>query len=429
MKDPSAEEERSNASTPRDTYAFQEWKVAQGLVRTNMTEPLQAPLGNDESTHHRDATPKEPRDKRRIILLLSMVAVALTLAVVLIVTLSMVSSDKESTQQTNIAEKDPPNDVTAPPPTSVAPIVPGNPTMSPSTIWPTISPVTQRPSPAPVVAQSAPGILERLVPLVPYATVFTDETSIYNKAYRSIGAFNDIEQRFAVAVLNFALSGTFASATLPTCDWFGITCERDQVTAIAWPNQALFGSLPTMGLESLTSLVSLDLGENKIQGTIPAVLYALTHLEFLYLHENILTGTLSTRIGQLNKLRRLYLGDNQLTGMLPQELGSPGLGGANVRPLRTWNRLFSQFQSLTILQNISVSTTIIWWDPFHAIGICDACFIWIWARINFPERFQTIGRRVATRWIGCDSCTWTTTISEDDCPMLSVKLARDDCTV
>jgi Leucine-rich repeat (LRR) protein len=137
------------------------------------------------------------------------------------------------------------------------------------------------------------------------------------------------------------MGGNYTEKDRHECDWYGITCGNNTnvtksdkvVTDIAWPEQVLKGSLPTMGLHLLTALTTLDLANNKLQGPIPETLYDLTALHNLYLHENAFTGTISTQVGRLTALRRLYLGGNQLTGLLPAELGSPGLELVQARPL------------------------------------------------------------------------------------------------
>jgi hypothetical protein len=265
--------------------------------------------------------------------------------------------------------KDPPLDVTAPPPTTFAPIVPGSPTMAPSrSTAPSTELTTNAPTESPVAQSDRDvAILQQLVPLLQEAgaaldnpTVTTDliaalddATTLYHTAYRFLGrssnsTSSNLAQRFAVALLSLAVGGNYSNTDLHECDWRGITCSRTRtnnnnrtksddgiVTDVVWPDGSLRGTLPTMGLHLLTGLTTLDLAGNRLAGSIPETLYDATNLRQLYLHDNAFIGTLSTKVGRLAELRRLYLGNNDLTGSLPQQLGSPGLEITDVRPLGT----------------------------------------------------------------------------------------------
>jgi len=145
-------------------------------------------------------------------------------------------------------------------------------------------------------------------------------------------------QRLGMVLLNFAVGGAFASPTQHECLWTGVTCREDDYTVVQvrWPNYGLQGHLPNdIGL--LSHLQTLDLADNQIWGTIPESLYSQQQqLQYLYLQQNNLSGTLSEDISKLTDLKRLYLSSNFLSGTLPQGLGSPSLGGRNVRPLGTF---------------------------------------------------------------------------------------------
>jgi Leucine-rich repeat (LRR) protein len=67
---------------------------------------------------------------------------------------------------------------------------------------------------------------------------------------------------------------------------------------------------------------NLELGENKLQGSIPDVIYNLKNLSQLSLDQNLFTGTISPLIGKMSKLEILELYENQLTGKLPDSLFS-----------------------------------------------------------------------------------------------------------
>jgi Leucine-rich repeat (LRR) protein len=88
-------------------------------------------------------------------------------------------------------------------------------------------------------------------------------------------------------------------------------------------NNQLSGTLPA--LDSCFSLKSLELRNNKISGTIPALIFT-THtytLDYFSVSNNQFTGSIPTQIGGngISSLRTLYLDMNQLTGGIPKELG------------------------------------------------------------------------------------------------------------
>ena len=79
------------------------------------------------------------------------------------------------------------------------------------------------------------------------------------------------------------------------------------------------GTLPDLG--ALTSLRTLNLGDNQLSGEIPDWLGSLTGLQDLSLRDNRLTGAIPDWLGNLYLLEVLYLGDNQLSGPIPAALG------------------------------------------------------------------------------------------------------------
>lgn len=144
-----------------------------------------------------------------------------------------------------------------------------------------------------------------------------------------------IQQRYALITLYTALLGnipSFAYTTGNECEWPSIQCGTDpsnirtwQVTEIRMSRQSLSGGIPSEINLLSSSLIYLDLAENKISGDIPDELYGLLNLKYLYLHDNEITGSLSERIAKLLHLKDLYLGNNRFSGTIPS------LG---IRPLR-----------------------------------------------------------------------------------------------
>ena len=70
----------------------------------------------------------------------------------------------------------------------------------------------------------------------------------------------------------------------------------------------------------LGKVLSLDLSENNLTGTLPVEWSGLSGLEYLMLYYNSLSGSIPAELGQLSKLRVLDLENNSLTGGIPVEL-------------------------------------------------------------------------------------------------------------
>ena len=65
----------------------------------------------------------------------------------------------------------------------------------------------------------------------------------------------------------------------------------------------------------------LSLGNNNLNGTIPASIGQLDRLSFLDMRGNLLQGPIPPELGQLNRLRDLLLSGTELSGSLPPEMG------------------------------------------------------------------------------------------------------------
>ncbi|XP_051194444.1 receptor kinase-like protein Xa21 [Lolium perenne] len=84
----------------------------------------------------------------------------------------------------------------------------------------------------------------------------------------------------------------------------------------------LHGPIPGELLRSLRNLEALDLGQNRLTGSIPSDISSLANLRLLVLEFNNLTGEIPWQIGRLGSLVGLGLGSNQLSGSIPASLGN-----------------------------------------------------------------------------------------------------------
>ncbi|KAF8089493.1 hypothetical protein N665_0505s0043 [Sinapis alba] len=147
----------------------------------------------------------------------------------------------------------------------------------------------------------------------------------------------------ALLSLRSALGGrTFLWDTKhPTpCNWTGVSCDANRVTALHLPGVALSGQIPegifgnltqlrtlSLRLNALTGTLPLDLGScsdlrrlylqgNRFSGEIPEVLFSLSNLVRLNLGDNGFSGEISSGFKNLTRLKTLYLENNELSGSL-----------------------------------------------------------------------------------------------------------------
>ena len=116
-------------------------------------------------------------------------------------------------------------------------------------------------------------------------------------------------------------SGPYSPCGSPS--WTGVTCgpvgEVSRVVSLDVSEKSLMGTLPSTFL-NLGSLTWLDLQTNSLSGSLPSQLWTLGNLKALLLAENKFTGTLSSPVGELKALTCLSLQTNSLSGSLPYQL-------------------------------------------------------------------------------------------------------------
>ncbi len=141
---------------------------------------------------------------------------------------------------------------------------------------------------------------------------------------------------------------TWDLALSPT-SWGGITLENQRVVSIDLANNNLLGTLASdLGL--LDSLQTLDLSNNELSGAIPAELGNLTALTTLDLGTNELSGAIPAELGNLAALTTLDLGTNELSGALPNTLANL----TNLLNLKLENNAFTGLSDLTALTQLIV---------------------------------------------------------------------------
>eukprot|EP00980_Cylindrotheca_fusiformis_P007191 scaffold1514_cov118-Cylindrotheca_fusiformis.AAC.11 len=154
-----------------------------------------------------------------------------------------------------------------------------------------------------------------------------------------------LRSRYIMAVFYYSLDGpSWVDTTnewlseADECSWNGVTCNTEnQLQSIVLDSfMNIAGTVPselqltmpfsteTLDLKknnvaglgaALSSLKTLDLSENGMQGNFPSAIYEMTNLEQLYMQTNQMTGSVAADLSSLVNLRRLNLSTN------------PGLGG------------------------------------------------------------------------------------------------------
>ncbi|KAL7245874.1 hypothetical protein ACSBR2_001079 [Camellia fascicularis] len=109
------------------------------------------------------------------------------------------------------------------------------------------------------------------------------------------------------------------------CSWVGIGCnEAGRVIYIDIKSYGLRGTLSELNFSSFPHLLSLELYNNSVYGTIPSQIGSLMRLTYLSLSNNHLSGTIPSEIGMLGSLTELFLYSNNLSGPIPPSIGNLG---------------------------------------------------------------------------------------------------------
>ncbi|OEL30254.1 putative LRR receptor-like serine/threonine-protein kinase, partial [Dichanthelium oligosanthes] len=125
-----------------------------------------------------------------------------------------------------------------------------------------------------------------------------------------------------------------SNASIHFCNWHGITCSNTRVSRVITldlENSELSGTISPC-ITNLTFLRAIHLQNNKLHGQIPSELKQLQRLQYLNLSTNFLGGSIPGSLGSIPSLAYLDIRKNDLTGQIPVSLfNSSSLKSLNLR--------------------------------------------------------------------------------------------------
>ncbi|KAJ9178374.1 hypothetical protein P3X46_010262 [Hevea brasiliensis] len=106
------------------------------------------------------------------------------------------------------------------------------------------------------------------------------------------------------------------------CNWIGVTCDSfGSMTILSLTTLGLRGTLHSFNFSCFPNLISLEIRNNLLHGTLPSHICNLSKITLLDLSANYLTGNIPSEIGMLTDLNTLILSVNLLNGHIPHEIG------------------------------------------------------------------------------------------------------------
>ena len=141
----------------------------------------------------------------------------------------------------------------------------------------------------------------------------------------SVTEIPQIECEALVALYNSANGGSWVDNdgwlhTDTPCSWHGVWCTGGHVAGLELGGNRLSGTIPPE-LGDLSNLEGLWLEVNQLSGPIPPQLGNLSSMWILSLHVNQLSGSIPPQLGNMTNLQILSLSGNQLSGTIPSQLG------------------------------------------------------------------------------------------------------------
>ncbi|KAM3393985.1 hypothetical protein P3S68_002986 [Capsicum galapagoense] len=151
-------------------------------------------------------------------------------------------------------------------------------------------------------------------------------------------------------------------------DWVGVTCgsRHQRVRFLNLSNMDLTCVIPRE-LGNLTFLVSLDLGRNNFHGNLPQEMSHLHRLKFLDLSVNSFSGRFL--FGLVSTLETLNLKFNSIEGQVPKVIGSLiNLGVLKLRGNKLKGSIPLSLSNASRLETLDLSYNSLHWNIPEGIG-------------------------------------------------------------
>ncbi|KAJ8759848.1 hypothetical protein K2173_009949 [Erythroxylum novogranatense] len=157
-------------------------------------------------------------------------------------------------------------------------------------------------------------------PIVP-GTKMTIDEALYNFILAGDEAKALLNWKTSLGNKSQFLLSSWTGNSSP-CNWTGIACDDNGSTQyFNLSHLGLTGTLEDLSFSSFPNLLTIDLSNNSLHGSIPPSIGNLSQLNLLDLSYNLLSGNLPSEIRNLAKVVDLWINDNQLSGSIPDELG------------------------------------------------------------------------------------------------------------
>ena len=202
----------------------------------------------------------------------------------------------------------------------------------------------------------------------------------------------------------------------PLGEWPGVTVDEEGRVVqlgLQFPETTVVEIPPELG--NLAKLTTLNIRGAQVTGAIPAELGHLSHLQELALGHR-LCGAIPAELGNLADLQKLDLSGNELTGEIPPELGDlPGLKLLNLDSNQLTGEIPGEYERPWELLNLwrneitgCVSTYLeVYLSIEDGFPICDASdpedaktLVAIYQAVGDPGWNGWLGRTPIGRWAG-----------------------------
>ncbi|KAF8301451.1 L domain-like protein, partial [Clavulina sp. PMI_390] len=138
--------------------------------------------------------------------------------------------------------------------------------------------------------------------------------------------------------------------SLPCCNWFGVGCKGTSITTLDLAGNGLDGVM-SPSIFALPDLEKLSLRLNSITGDIPDSFSNLAKLRSLDISNNILTGSIPGSLATHSALTTIHASNNQLSGFV-------GFSGPSLSNIQINNNRFGGLaisSSIPVLQRLEVN--------------------------------------------------------------------------